>query len=497
MTGSRVTIPLLPSGVPGLDAILGGGLPELSFNVVAGGPGTGKTTLALQFAFANATSERPALLFTVLGETTLKLLRYQQQYSFFDTDAIGTRIRLVNLGEEALTNDLGLVLARIIAEVEAAQPAIVIVDSFRSVTSATSTPDLAFERFVQALAVHLTTWDVTSLMLGEYRSGEIADPIFTVADGVLFLSQDIDRNSVVRKLQVVKMRGSATQPGLHTYRIDSDGLQAFPRIPSAPPAKSLAPRRRLSTGIRELDEMMGGGIPSGDAVVVAGPTGSGKTTLTTHFVRAGLEAREPVVLVVFEEFPRTYVERARKLVDLDAMKARGQLEIIYLRPLDLSVDETLHEIRTAVLRLEAQRVVIDSLSGFEVALAPTFRVDFAESLYRLVGAIIPLGITIMLTVETVETAGLVRFKNDAVSFLTDDIILQRYVEMEGRIDRVLSVLKMRGSAHSKDLRLYEATAKGIVIGDVPVGYDALTSGIPHQVDGRRLHGGRTRTGDGA
>lgn len=473
-----VPLPLLTTGVPGLDAVLGGGIPKLSFNLIAGGPGTGKTTLAHQFVFANATKAQPALVFTVLGESSIKLLRYQQQYTFFDAAAINSRVRLINLAEQALTNDLGQVLERIVAEVEATRPSIVVVDSFRSVTSRQENTDLGVEHFVQTLAVHLTTWEVTSLMLGEYQIPEIYSPTFTIADGVLFLSQDVDRNSVVRKLQVVKMRGVGSMPGLHTYRIDKDGLRVYPRIPSIEPGVRKVDRRRLSTGLQELDTMMGGGIPAGDAVVVAGPTGSGKTTLTTHFVRAAFEAGEAVVLIVFEEFPRSYVDRARRLVDLDAMTEECKLEVIYLRPLDLSVDETLHEIREAVTRTGATRVVIDSLSGFEVALAPTFRRDFAESLYRLVGAVIGLDVTMMLTVETVGGADAVEFKNNCVTFLTDDIILQRYVEIDGRIRRVLGVHKMRGSNHSSDLRLYEATARGIVIGEVPYGLRGVTSGIP-------------------
>jgi circadian clock protein KaiC len=463
---SRLAINLLPTGVPGLDEILGGGLPKLSFNLVAGTPGTGKTTLAHQFAFANATVERPALIFSVLGETTLKLLRYQQQFEFFDPSAINSRIRIVNIGAEALNDDLSQVLARIAVEVEALRPGVVVIDSLRNVPSPAAVVPMDFDRFAQRLSVHLATWDVTTLMIGELLGSDVHDPVFKVADGVLLLTQDVQRNSVVRKLQVVKMRGAAPMPGLHTFRIDATGVVTFPRIAAVPPGVQRTATPRLSTGLAALDEMMGGGVPSGDVVVVAGPTGSGKTTLTTHFARAGFDAGESVVLVVFEEFPRTYVDRARRLVDLDAMRADERLEIIYLRPLDLSVDETLHEIRAAVKRIGASRVVIDSLSGFEVALAPTFREDFSESLYRLVGAIVPMGVTVMLTVEKVESLATVRFKNDAFSFMTDDIIVQRYVERGGDILRVLGVLKMRGSEHRTELRLYRVAAEGIVIGDV-------------------------------
>ena len=458
-----VEIRMLATGVPGLDEILGGGIPELSFNLIAGGPGTGKTTLAHQFVFANATVAKPALIFTVLGEPTLKLLRYQQQYTFFDATALDGRVRLVNLGLEAETHDLERVLARIVAEVEASDPGFVVVDSFRTVVSDERAETIGFDSFVQKLAVHLTTWRVTSFLLGEYRALDIHDPVFTVADGCLYLEQARDRNSVVRKVQVVKSCGAAQMPGLHTYRITRDGLHIFPRIRAAG-ATGVVDRTRLSIGVPALDEMMGGGIPAGDAVLIAGPTGSGKTALTCQFVKASWEADAAVVLVVFEEVPRAYIDRAKRIVDLAEMKAAGKLEIIYLRPLDLSVDETLYEIEQAVVRIGATRVVLDSLSGFEVALAPTFRVDFAESLYRLVRAVIALGITVVLTVETFDESTGIRYRNDSVTFLTDDIIVQRYVEANGRRRTVISVLKMRGSEHSDEVRYYQVTPAGITVG---------------------------------
>jgi circadian clock protein KaiC len=230
----RTAIRSVASGVPGFDTVLGGGLPEYSFNLLAGGPGSGKTTLAHQIMFANASVERPALYFTLLGEPTLKILRYQRQFSFFDPELAGSAIQFINLSAEVMEQDLGEVLQRIVSETERAKPGIVIVDSFRTIGGQQhSQREAAFdlEKFIQRLALHLTTWEVTSFLLGEYTEGEQRNPIFTVADGIVWLSQAIDRNSVVRKLQVVKARGRAPMPGLHTFRITDDGLQIFPRIP--------------------------------------------------------------------------------------------------------------------------------------------------------------------------------------------------------------------------------------------------------------------------
>jgi circadian clock protein KaiC len=475
-----VPFPLLQTGVPGLDEVLGGGLPGLSFNLIAGGPGSGKTTMAMQFLFANATVERPGLFITLLGETSLKMMRYQRRFGFFDTGRVGSTVHFLNLSEEALAGDLDTVLARIVAEVGQLHPGVVVVDSFRSLvrTSLTTHEEGGLERFVQRLALHLTTWEITSLLIGEYSEQELRNPVFTVADGIIWLTQAIDRNSVVRKLQVVKSRGVAHMPGLHTLKITGTGVQVFPRVPELPGSPTPVSTRRLSTGIAALDDLMGGGIPAGDSVVLAGPTGSGKTTFAMQFVEAGLRAGESAVVASFEERPDVYLSRARATdVDLAAAVRDNRLRVIYLRPLDLSVDETLEEIRTAVAETGATRVVIDSISGFEMALAPTFREDFRESLYRLIGALTRLGVTMYSTVEVVENAGL-QLTGYRVSFLTDVIISQRYVEIEGALRRALVVVKMRGSDHSRAFWTYESTPTGVALRQTLAEFDGITTGAP-------------------
>lgn len=488
-------LPGLATGVPGLDAVLGGALPEFSFNMIAGGPGAGKTTLAQQIVFANASAERPALYFTVLGEPTLKMLRYQQRFGFFKPELVGTAVRFVNLSAEVLSQDLDEVARRIVGEVERYQPGIVVVDSFRTINAQGQIPRSAdydramgLEQFIQKLALNLTTWEVTSFLIGEYADQETRSPIFTVADGIFWLSQAIDRNSVVRKFQVTKVRGQGQMPGLHTFRITDRGVQIFPRIPEQQLLRKPLPQapERLDTGIPGLNEMMGGGIPAGDALLLAGPAGSGKTTFATQFIAAGLKGGENGVVVVFEEYPEEYLARARAFgIDLEAQVRAGHLKVIYLRPLDLSVDETLAEISDCVKALGATRVVIDSLSGFEVALAPTFREDFQESLYRLVGALTAIGVTVVMTAEVVEHATEIQFTRDKVSFITDDLIMQRYVEINGDLRKVLAIVKMRGSPHSLGLRAYDITATGAVMSEFLHDYHGIITGVPTLEPGGR------------
>jgi circadian clock protein KaiC len=479
----RVIIRQMHSGVPGLDEILGGGIPEYSFNIVAGSPGCGKTTLVHQFVFANASPENKAIYFTVLGEPAVKMLRYQQQFTFFDQSKLDDSIRFVNLSQFVLEKDLGAVLDEIVRQVEACDARIVVVDSFRTVVrkAQTDTRGMELEGFVQSLALHLTSWQVTSFLIGEYVDAEVRNnSVFTVADGLFWLFQSTERNSIVRKMQIIKLRGQESVPGLHTFRITQDGLQAFPRtFGLAEDSGHLKGERRLSTGISKLDGMMDGGIPDGSSLLLAGPSGSGKSIMAAQFIAEGLLQGEPGVVAIFEELPSEFTRRAAQFgIDFETPQKNGTLKVIYIRPLDLSVDETVHAIVDAVKRIAAKRVVIDSMVGFEMALAPDFRHEFRESLYRMIGALTRLGVTVVSTVEVEEDFTSMGLSNYAISFLSDDILRLRYVSINGQLRKMMMVVKMRGSAHSIDMWEYHITGKGVVIGEPLRGYKGLITGIP-------------------
>jgi circadian clock protein KaiC len=483
MTDGRgeVSIRTLATGVPGLDDVLGGGLPELSFNLIVGAPGVGKTTLAHQIMFANATAARPGLYFTIVGEPALKMLRYQQQYSFFDPARVNGAIHFSSLSGQV---ELGLsaVLESLVRQVEAVSPRFVVVDSFRSVLRVGNgaQPGAAdVQDFVQRLAVHLTAWEATTFLVGELPyPGSEDHPVFTVADSIIALNQTIERNSVVRKLRVVKLRGQADLPGLHTFRITRDGLKVFPRLPKPEEEPAQQPlseaagasKERLSTGVDGLDEMLGGGIPRGYSVMIAGPSGSGKTVLAGLFIAEGVRRGERGVIAIFEKRPVGYLETTALGGDLGQMVRDGHVAIVSLRPLDLSVDEALYELRETIARTEAQRVTIDSLSGFEMAVSPGFREDFRESLYRLVGVLTRLGVTVVMTLEIEDGYTELRLGPREHAFLTDAIILQRYVELHGALKRAMTIVKVRASEHSTDLRFYEVNSSGLTVGDPIRGY---------------------------
>lgn len=477
-----VPIRKLPTGVPGLDDVLGGGLPELSFNLIVGGPGSGKTTLAHQIVFANATAERPGLYFTIVGEPPLKMLRYQQQYGFFDPSKVNGIIRFASLAGD-LEQGLTAVLESIVHQVQAATPSFVVVDSFRSVmrvNGGTEERASELQDFVQRLALYLTAWEATTFLVGEFAQPEAQDhPVYTVADGIIALSQKTEGNSVVRKLRIMKIRGQSDLPGLHTFRITRDGVKVFPRIPEPEeePAQRDASQavtpvqERLSTGVSGLDEMLKGGVPRGYSVLIAGPSGAGKTVLSGQFIAEGVKRGEPGVIAIFEKRPAGYLQTTSLGRDIDEMIRDGKVAIVYLRPLDLSVDETLYEVRETITRMEAKRVVIDSLSGFEMAVSPGFREDFRESLYRLVGVLTGLGVTVMMTLEIEDAYTELRLGPRHNAFLADAIIMQRYFEVDGVLRRIMTVIKVRGSDHSKDLRLYEVDSTGVTVGDRIILYD--------------------------
>lgn len=481
----KVSIRCLPTGVPGLDNLLGGGLPEFSFNLIAGTPGSGKTTLANQIMFGLASPKNRALFFTVLGEPALKMLRYQQQFSFFDVTKINESIRFVNLSAELLQGNFDSIMVRIADHVKDYAPSFVFVDSFRSVVqSAKNGTDSAatLQRFVQQLGIQMTSWQATTFLIGEYEVPDSqSSPVFTVADGIIWLTQKLHRDSMVRKIQVVKMRGQAQAPGLHTFRICEGGVQVFPRAIVQPGSmldsviKFNAPitNKRIRMGVPGLDEMLGGGLPAGYSLLVVGPSGSGKTILATDFLAEGVRQGEPGVIAAFEKTPSQLLSSK-----LHALVTAKQVGVIDTRPLDLSIDQTLHDLLETINRMKAKRVVIDSLSGFELAVAPEFRDDFRGSLYRMIAELTAMGISILMIAELEDRYTDLRFSPYGSAFLADAIILQRYVELDGQFKRAIAVVKVRGSDHSKTLRLFSIVDGSFVIGKPISGYSGVLSGTP-------------------
>ncbi len=462
---NKVNLHQLPTGVPGLDTLLSGGIARYSFVVLTGAPGSGKTTLAHQIMFSLATEQRKALFFTILGEPPLKMLRFQQQYAFFNPALVGTAIRYVNLADDLQKSGFAGVLQRILAEVQAFQPELIFVDSFKSVVQATRDSDesmASLQYFVQQLGVQLSTWQATTFLIGEYAdSTQEENPIFTVADGVIHLCQDMDENARVRKVRVVKMRGSAHMTGLHCFRITETGLHVYPRLLSGgilenTPKQGLrGSKLRVSTGSAELDNMLGGGIPVGFSAVITGPSGAGKTVLATSFLKAGVEAGEHGIIASYES---AYLDASN--TPLQNMISSGQVSEVRPHRLDLSIEEVVTELAEAADSTGATRLVIDSLTALELVLAPQFRQNFQESLFRMLSSLHARGVTVLM-IRNLPEMGAQVFS--ASSFIVDCIISMRYVEHKNKLIKIISVPKLRGSAHSNEILTFQTFADHIQI----------------------------------
>jgi circadian clock protein KaiC len=301
--------------------------------------------------------------------------------------------------------------------------------------------------------------------------------VFTVADGLIWLRQSVQRNSMVRKLEVMKMRGQPTLAGLHTFRISASGLQVFApagsSLGSALPTLGARDDKRVSVGVPALDEMLGGGLPRGYSLLVAGPSGSGKSILAAAFLAEGAKHRETGVIAAFEQGAgRTGYGTLSPLIE------DGRIGIVDTAAPDLSIDEVVLLLLTEINRLKATRVVIDSLSGFELSLAPTFREDFRESLSRLVAALASTGVTVLMTSELEDRYTDLRFSPYGTAFLTDAIIVQRYIELDSCLRRVLAVVKVRASAHSNQLREFVIDGDGIHVGRTLPEQEGLLGGRP-------------------
>jgi len=226
-------------------------------------------------------------------------------------------------------------------------------------------------------------------------------------------------------------------------------------------------------GVTHLDDMLGGGLPQGYSLLIAGPSGSGKSLLAAAFLEEGARCGEKGVIAVFEQRPNHL-----RSLELTRLIKNDQVGVVDRRVPDLSIDEIVQQLFSEIQRLGATRVVIDSLSGFELAVAPAFREDFRESLSRMVSALTGTGVTVLMTSELEDRYNDLRFSPYGTAFLTDAIIVQRYIEVDSRLQRIMAVVKVRASAHSDELRMYRINDNGVQIGGRVQGQEGLLGGRP-------------------
>jgi circadian clock protein KaiC len=480
LSANRARIECLSTGSAALDSILGGGLPMRSVNVIAGEPGAGKTIFALQMLFHQARLGKKCLYLTTLSEPSMKLVSYMQQFSFFDERLIAeNRVVLADVGSVVRRKGVAETLAEITARIEREQPAVVVIDSFKAVRDLL-VDSTVMRTFVYDVAVHLSAWGAVSLFVGEYTAAEIASlPEFAIADGIVRLSNRRQELRAIREVEVLKLRGANYVTGGHFFEIGGDGLSFFPRVrsPEGPIAEPEAPDERVPTGIAGLDQMLGGGLPRASATVVQGGTGTGKTLLGVRFLLEGARHGEPGILFTLEESANQLRRIARGLEwDLLPLEARGLFTISYVSPVELATDWFLDQARLGIERLGARRVVIDSLTSMALGVPSERR--FKELVYAVTKHFRAAGVTVSMNMEIADLLGSAQLSGHGISFAADNVIQLKYVEVDGCLERGISVLKARGVRHATDVRRLSIGTDEINVESAFSGLRGVLTGLP-------------------
>jgi circadian clock protein KaiC len=474
----------LDTGVDGLDNILGGGLPAGQMYLLEGDPGTGKTTLAMQFVMAGVKRGEKALYIT-LSESQSELessarshgwdpallpiaefipaeasLMPEQQYTVFHPSEVELATTIQKL-------------TQIIAEVK---PDRLVIDSL-SELRLLAADTMRYRRQLLALKHFFVGRDTTVLLLDD-RTAEGSDmQLQSIAHGVIRLEKLQRSYGVTRRhIEVIKLRGSAYREGFHDYTITTGGLVIFPRL-IANEHDTAFTRERIASGISALDAMFGGGVSRGSATLLIGPSGSGKSTMAMLYAYAAAKRGDRAIVYAFDEVLRTARERMRGMgMPLDDELARGTLAMSQIDPAELSPGEFVWQIRRDVEERDTRIVVIDSLNGFLMAMPG--EQDLTLHLHELLAFLNQKGVVTFLVYTQHGLIGSMQTEVD-VSYLSDTVVLLRYFEAEGQIRQVVSVIKQRMGQHERTLRELKMSNEGVTIGDALKSFRGVLTGVPN------------------
>jgi len=465
------------TGIPGMDQILDKGFTRPSTVLIAGTAGTGKTTFAIQSLFAAAKNDETCLYFSAISEPIAMLSGYMANFSFYDQSLYeDENLIYFDLSHEIMKNKTYDLIDLIDENVEAIHPDRIAIDPITTMDLPLS--DSERRQFYFDLFVGMKGWNSLVLVTGEFTErGISASPISYVADSIIYLSNELRKGCRVRYLDVLKMRGQDYASGKHVYRITSDGIATYPDPPMTNGAT--ATHRRMSTGILGLDQLISGGLIHGTTTLLTGPSGTGKTTTGMHFILEGARKGEPGLIVTFEENAAQLRRNAASFGwDLKSLEEDGMLYIQYPAHEDVYAGESLLRIHDCTTEFGVERVLLDSINGFDDFSSDGDGVEYIQKLSRYLKS---RNVTTVFINETKNLLGSTKITEGGVSHVMDTVITLRYVEIASELLRAISVLKMRGSAHDAGIHETEITEQGMKVKTDKASfkeYEGIFSGIP-------------------
>jgi circadian clock protein KaiC len=469
-----------PTGVPGLDPIIGGGMLRRGMVCLVGGPGTGKTVLAQQLAFAAARRGRPSLYFSGLSEPHERLIEHLRPFSFFDETKLAKDVHLLSLSP-AVEQDEDEAVDMVIQTARRTRAGLIVIDGFGTLRRMIQN-ERETMRFLYRLGTQVGLLGALLLVVIEGSPRETwIYPELASADILLGLYHERTRVSHRRYLEAFKRRGAAPLSGLHPFTIDLDGLTCYPQLECAVPDVEMPfdPSARAPFDLPELDAMLGGGLTAQTTTVVAGNPGTGKTLLGLQFLAAGVARGEPGLLIGFRETPaQLRAKAAQHGIDLASAVERGLVRLLVQPPVALDPDIMAFRLREAILAQGTRRLVVDSAAELENMAGPERACDYLAALLTVLRS---QGITALMTRETSgafdET---INFTAEPISILAENVLLLRHIQYLGELRRVLAVIRMRFSDHDRTIREFTITPQGFGMlgrwsGDVP-GYEGMDAG---------------------
>jgi circadian clock protein KaiC len=487
---TEVSDVVVPCGIRGLDDILRGGFPQNCLSLISGTPGTGKTTLAMQFLLQGvALGER--CLYVTLSETESEINKVARSHGW---DLRQLRIKELVPSERNLSAsaqltvfnpselELGETIEAMIAVVNEVRPQRVVLDSLSELRLVAQNA-LRYRRQVLALKQFFAGNDCTVLLLDDQTGGKEDDHLQSIAHGVVSLEQLANLYGAERRrLRVVKMRGVPFRGGYHDFVIRRGGLDVFPRLVAAEHVVEFA-EHDIPSGNAGLDELLGGGLPTGTSTLLLGPAGTGKSTIATQFAVQMAKQGSRVAMFVFDEHASTFRARSRKLgLSVDAALQSGRIHLQQIDPAEMSSGEFATIVRRATQADApggpAKMIIIDSLNGYLNAM-PEEKFLTAQ-LHELLSCLGQLGVVTILTVTQAGMVGNMASPVDT-TYLADNVILFRYFEAGGNVRRAISVVKKRSGRHERTIRELDMDERGVLIGEPLTDFHGILSGIPTYV----------------